>query len=65
MTTPKAGQSSLGVFAVDPDLAVTFTPPVSVQVNQPAGYNVRVKNVGHKSATGVKRQHVSGLLHLN
>lgn len=37
-----------------PDLAVTLTPPVGAHVYQPAGYNVRVRNVGNKSAAGVR-----------
>ncbi len=37
-----------------PDLAVSLTPPVSVNVYQTGGYNVRVRNIGNKPAAGVQ-----------
>lgn len=37
-----------------PDLAVTLTPPPAAHVYQMAGYNVRVRNLGNKTAAGVR-----------
>ena len=37
-----------------PDLQVSLTPPASPLVYQSAGYNVRVRNVGNKSAAAVQ-----------